>query len=81
MAAAYLYHIAGNHGFVDSNKRTGTRAAYVFLALNGHEIDLPTDETEALVLGIAAGTVDKQKATEFIRRLIEEHYHQSNPDF
>ena len=34
MAAAYLFHIVQNHPFLDGNKRVGTAAAYVFLALN-----------------------------------------------
>jgi death-on-curing protein len=41
MAAAYAYHIAENQPFVDGNKRTGLAAAFVFLALNGIEIEDP----------------------------------------
>jgi len=40
MAAAYLFHIVQNHPFVDGNKRTGTVAALVFLAMNHVEIDI-----------------------------------------
>ena len=39
MAAAYLFHIARNHPFVDGNKRTGAVAAPVFLSLNDIEIE------------------------------------------
>lgn len=35
MAAAYAFHIAKNHGFVDGNKRTGLIAALTFLGING----------------------------------------------
>ena len=35
MAAAYAFHIAENHPFVDGNKRTALNAALVFLGLNG----------------------------------------------
>ncbi len=35
MAAAYLYHLARNHPFVDGNKRTAFAAALVFLWING----------------------------------------------
>lgn len=38
MAAAYLFHIARNHPFVDGNKRTALAAALVFLWLNDREI-------------------------------------------
>ncbi len=39
MAAAYMFHIARNHAFVDGNKRTALLATLVFLGLNGFEID------------------------------------------
>ena len=35
MAAAYLFHIAGNHPFVDGNKRVALAAALTFLKMNG----------------------------------------------
>lgn len=53
MAAAYVYHIVRNHPFADGNKRTGTHTGIAFLELNGHELDLPVDDTEQLVLGVA----------------------------
>ncbi len=34
MAAAYAFHVAQNHPFVDGNKRTGLAAALVFLDLH-----------------------------------------------
>lgn len=71
MAAAYLFHLASNHAFIDGNKRVGTRAAYVFLAMNGYEVDLDLDETEQLVLGVARGEISKEQVTEFFQRLIE----------
>ena len=35
MAAAYTFHIAHNHPFIDGNKRTALAAALVFLEING----------------------------------------------
>ena len=35
MAAAYLFHIAENHPFIDGNKRTGAMTSVVFLDING----------------------------------------------
>ena len=70
MAAAYLFHLASNHGFVDGNKRVGARAAYVFLVLNGFEVDFPLDQTEQLVLGVAKGEVSKEQVATFIRGLL-----------
>lgn len=39
LAAAYAFGLAKNHGFVDANKRSAFQAAYVFLGLNGYELD------------------------------------------
>lgn len=61
MAAAYLFHIVMNHPFIDGNKRTGTHAAFVFLADNGHAITLSQDEKYDLVIGVCEGTVTKKQ--------------------
>jgi death on curing protein len=66
MAAAYLFHLAKNHGFVDGNKRIGSDAALTFLEMNGVDTDsIDIDEMEAITLAVADGTVDKQAATAF----------------
>jgi death-on-curing protein len=49
MAAAYLFHIARNHPFIDGNKRTGAAAAAVFLLMNGIELNADEDSFERLV--------------------------------
>lgn len=67
MAAAYLFHIVRNHPFVDGNKRVGTVAAIVFLAMNDHELDAPQDDLESLVLSVAAGKADKEAIAAFFR--------------
>ena len=61
MAAVYLYHIVRNHPFVDGNKRTGAVAAYSFLAHNGYELDVPEEEFEEIVLGVAKGEVEQSE--------------------
>lgn len=67
MGAAYLYHVIQNHPFVDGNKRTGTAAALVFLALNGVTIVADEDVLVALVLDVAQGRADKPRVAEFFR--------------
>lgn len=44
MAAAYVFHLANSHAFVDGNKRTALAAALVFLDVNGYEV--PDEDTE-----------------------------------
>jgi len=68
MAAAYLFHIIRNHPFVDGNKRVGAVAAFIFLALNGIDLDAPEDEFEALVMAVAEGRLGKSDVAQFIRQ-------------
>jgi len=68
MAAAYLFHIVRNHPFIDGNKRVGAVAAFVFLALNGIDLDAPEDAFEALVMGVAQSRVGKREVAEFLRQ-------------
>ncbi len=67
-AAALGYAIIKNHPFVDGNKRLGHAAMETFLVLNGYEIDAPVDEQEQVILQLAAGTMDREAFTEWLRR-------------
>ncbi len=67
MAAAYLFHLVQNHPFVDGNKRTGAMAAYVFLALNGYELDVHSDTLVEFVTALASGKKTKSDAAHFLR--------------
>jgi death-on-curing protein len=66
MAAAYLFHIVQNHPFVDGNKRVGTVAAIVFLAMNDVELDVPGNELQSLVLHVASGEANKAAIVAFL---------------
>jgi len=68
IAAAYLFHLARNHPFVDGNKRTATVAALVFLEINGVEIDADEDALVELVMAVASGKADKTQIAGFFRR-------------
>ena len=67
MAAAYLFHLARNHPFVDGNKRTALICALVFLGLNGQRLDADPDPLYDLVEGVASGQVDKAEVAVFLR--------------
>jgi death-on-curing protein len=69
VAAAYLYYLCKNHPFADGNKRTALGACIVFLRLNGIEPKPDGPEWEELVLGIAAGILDREQTTASLRRL------------
>jgi death-on-curing protein len=67
LAAAYLFGLAKNHAFVDGNKRIAIVAAAVFLMENGFEIETSDAQLYQFVLAIAAGEIDEDGATRFLR--------------
>lgn len=58
-AGALLHSLARNYPLVDGNKRLAWLATYVFLAKNGTFLDPDDDEAYALVVAVAAGTIDE----------------------
>jgi death-on-curing protein len=66
-AAALCFSIIQNHPFVDGNKRTGHAAMEVFLILNGYELDAEVDETETILLQLAARQIDRHQFTRWIQ--------------
>ncbi len=68
MAAAYLFHIVGNHPFLDGNKGVGAVAWLVFLELNGYEFTAPEKELAEIVFALARGEVSKADITIFVRK-------------
>ena len=70
LAAAYAFGLAKNHGFVDGNKRVAFVAAYVFLGLNGYDLDATEPDVVRTMEGVAAGRVrEAALATWFRQRL------------
>jgi death-on-curing protein len=67
LAAAYLYGLAMNHAFIDGNKRIAIVAAGVFLMDNGYTIETDDGVLFKFVLGVAAGEIDEDGATRFLR--------------
>lgn len=67
MAAAYLFHLTGNHPYLDGNKRVGIAAAIVFLSLNGFSLQCADDDLEAIVFQVARGELAKAQLADFFR--------------
>lgn len=68
MAAAYMFHIAQNHPFIDGNKRAAVMSALAFLNVNGND-ELPNPKTlEHVTLQVAAGEMGKDALTKWIRK-------------
>jgi death-on-curing protein len=68
MAAAYLFHLVKNHPFIDGNKRVGAMAAYVFLRMNGLELECTNAALVRLVLDVARGKANKLAVAAFFKR-------------
>ena len=66
MAAAYLFHLAQNHAFVDGNKRVAAAAMIMFVYLNDHDLECDEDELVDLTLGVATGTTTKAEVAVFL---------------
>ena len=67
LAGAYIYGIVRNHPFLDGNKRTGYLAAFTFLLINGWLIEAENGTVVVFVLAVAAGEIDEEGATRFLR--------------
>lgn len=70
MAAAYLFHIARNHAFVDGNKRAAALAALVFHECNGVQTLPQPDDLERITLAVAAGQMSKDQLIAWFRTII-----------
>ena len=70
LAAAYLFHLANNHGFADGNKRVALSAAILFLLANG-VTRLPDEEdAERVTLAVASGEMSKEQLTCWFQRVL-----------
>ena len=62
-----MLSLVQNHPFADGNKRVGHAAAEAFLMLNGFELVASVDDAEAIVVGLAAGKVDREALVSWLR--------------
>lgn len=67
-AAQLCYGLVKNHPMIDGNKRIGTHAMLVFLALNGYELQYTQSELSDTILSVAAG---KLEANDLLKWIIE----------
>ena len=65
-AAALCFSLVMNHPFVDGNKRIGHAAMETFLMMNGFELNAGVDDSESVILRLAAGELDRQAFTEWV---------------
>jgi len=68
LAAAYGFGLARNHAYLDGNKRIAFMAMYVFLSLNGIEIEATETEVVDLMVQLAAGEQNEEELADWLRR-------------
>lgn len=67
LAAAYLFGLVKNHGYVDGNKRVGFAVAATFLLLNGHALTASEQEAYEAVVAVAGGEMQESELAEWMR--------------
>ncbi|MEH1950716.1 MAG: type II toxin-antitoxin system death-on-curing family toxin [Nostoc sp.] len=65
-AAAYLYHLAMNHPFLDGNKRTAFAVMLTFLNLNGYTLNLSQEQAYKLVIQVVQKEISKEELSAFL---------------
>ncbi|MGH7467993.1 MAG: type II toxin-antitoxin system death-on-curing family toxin [Longimicrobiales bacterium] len=68
LAAAYGFGLSRNHGYVDGNKRIALMSIYVFLVLNGRELNAPETGAYDIMMGVADGSVTEKQLAAWIRQ-------------
>ena len=62
------FALVENQSFVDGNKRVGHAAMETYLILNGVELDADVGNQEVIMLGLAAGRVDRGQLADWLRQ-------------
>ena len=65
-AARLGYGLIKNHCMIDGNKRIGTHAMLVFLALNGIELKYMQKELYETILDVAAGRIEYEDLLQWV---------------
>lgn len=65
-AARLGYDLIKNHCMIDGNKRIGTHAMLVFLALNGIELSYTQEDLYKTILDVAAGELNYEELLEWV---------------
>lgn len=73
LAAACGFGLARNHAFLDGNKRIALMVMYVFLAIDGRELEAPETESVNLMTGTADGTIKEEVLAAWVRDHLIKH--------
>ncbi len=65
-SAALCFSLVMNHPIVDGNKRIGHAAMETFLVMNGLEMNADVDDSESVILRLAASEPGRVTFTEWV---------------
>lgn len=68
VAAGYAYGIVRNHPFLDGNKRVALVCAFVFLDVNGWEVDAPEAEAAVQFYALAEGSLSEAELAAWMKK-------------
>jgi death-on-curing protein len=71
LAAAYLFGLAKNHGFLDGNKRIAYVVGRTFLLDNGCDLVASQADKVAMVLAVADGSLSEKRLAQWIRERLK----------
>jgi len=66
LAACYAFHLAGNHPFVDGNKRTAYVCMRLFLILNGLDLTATPEQRIRLMMDLSAGRLSFEELAAWV---------------
>ena len=67
LAAAYATALAQTHGFMHGSKRAAFLAAYVFLGLNGYDLEAPELEVASIIERLANREISQAEVADWLR--------------
>ena len=73
IAAAYAYHLAQNHPFIDGNKRTALATALTFLEINEYPIMGGEEILEDAMRSVASGKLNKKDLSAILEKTYNDH--------
>lgn len=65
-AAVLAVRVSRNHPLLDGNKRLAWGCLTMFCSLNGHQLDVPTEEAVATMLAVASSEIDESSLAEWL---------------
>ena len=68
LAAVYGFSLVKNHAFSDGNKRVAFMSMYVFLKINGFNLEAPEEEATLLMLNLAESKESQKNLSQWLEK-------------